>query len=290
MPWCYWSNCWNPWNRFSVRVIGSCFRLWGNLFLLHWRWRATHHTPLQEFTRRLQFLILCLWLVGTWYQWSKDLGNWESMRPIFDGVLELYNGSLAHSATFWLSSDCLGSKPVICASRAEPRWQQSDELGLVQWCTGHAHRLGYNLVFSHANDNETKYLQHVMATPLVNLEAHLLRLHRIIRLTRGMALLIGVGGSGIVAAMRISRPFAFDAAFWDWSNVHSVSQLLNTVVCILKNKYSCLQLTHRHTHAYIQAERMDTDAHKHTRRHEHMYCAHAHCLYAYFCMHLGRDG
>ena len=87
--------------------------------------------------------------------------------------------------------------------------------------------------FSNANDNETKCLQHVMATPLVNLEAHLLRLHRIIRLTRGMALLIGVGGSGIVAAMRISRPFAFDAAFWDWSNVHSVSQ---------PSKNSCLYI------------------------------------------------
>ena len=181
----------------------------------------------------------------------KDLGNWESMRPIFDGVLELYNGSLARSATFWLSSDCLGSKSVICASRAEPRWQQSDELGLVQWCTGHAHRFGYNLVFSNANDNETKCLQHVMATPLVNLEAHLLRLHRIIRLTRGMALLIGVGGSGIVAAMRISRPFAFDAAFWDWSNVHSVSQ---------PSKYSCIW--YMNIHAYS----LHTDIHMHTSK------------------------
>ncbi len=82
------------------------------------------------------------------------------------------------------------------------------------------------------NDNETKCLQeHVRDTPgPVNLEAHLLRLHRIIRLTRGMALLIGVGGSGIVAAMRISRPFAFDAAPPDRSNVQPVYNLLNTDV------------------------------------------------------------
>eukprot|EP00438_Fugacium_kawagutii_P021974 Skav217002 [mRNA] locus=scaffold1803:60421:72656:+ [translate_table: standard] len=64
----------------------------------------------------------------------KDLGNWESIRPIFDGVLELYNGSLARS------------------------WQAV---------------------------------------------AHLLRLHRIIRLTRGMALLIGVGGSACIPKSRI---------------------------------------------------------------------------------------
>ena len=82
-------------------VFSLVFSALSNLFSLLWRWRATHHTPLQEFTRRLPFLFLCLWLVGTWYQCrSKDLGNWESMRPIFDGVLELYNGSLAHSATF----------------------------------------------------------------------------------------------------------------------------------------------------------------------------------------------
>ena len=41
------------------QVFGACNRLvfsaLSNLFLLHWRWRATHHTPLQEFTRRLQF-------------------------------------------------------------------------------------------------------------------------------------------------------------------------------------------------------------------------------------------
>ncbi|CAJ1332260.1 unnamed protein product [Effrenium voratum] len=62
----------------------------------------------------------------------EDLGSWESIRPIFDGILELYNGD---------------NSPM-------------------------------NLVLF--NDAL----------------AHLLRLHRIIRLTRGMALLIGVGGSG----------------------------------------------------------------------------------------------
>ena len=52
----------------------------------------------------IAILILCLlWIsMACWHLvscGSKDLGNWESMRPIFDGVLELYNGSLANSAT-----------------------------------------------------------------------------------------------------------------------------------------------------------------------------------------------
>ena len=70
----------------------------------------------------------------------EDLGTWESMRPIFDGVLELYNGD---------------NSPM-------------------------------NLVLF--NDAL----------------AHLLRLHRIIRLTRGMALLIGVGGSGKQSLTRLA--------------------------------------------------------------------------------------
>lgn len=70
----------------------------------------------------------------------EDLGNWESIRPIFDGVLELYNGD---------------NSPM-------------------------------NLVLF--NDAL----------------AHLLRLHRIIRLTRGMALLIGVGGSGKQSLTRLA--------------------------------------------------------------------------------------
>eukprot|EP00434_Breviolum_minutum_P025657 symbB.v1.2.022672.t1/scaffold1992.1/size93445/3 len=74
------------------------------------------------------------------YSAPRDLGNWESMRPIFDGVLELYNGD---------------NSPM-------------------------------NLVLF--NDAL----------------AHLLRLHRIIRLTRGMALLIGVGGSGKQSLTRLA--------------------------------------------------------------------------------------
>ncbi|CAE7170359.1 DHC1, partial [Symbiodinium pilosum] len=70
----------------------------------------------------------------------EDLGSWESIRPIFDGILELYNGD---------------NSPM-------------------------------NLVLF--NDAL----------------AHLVRLHRIIRLTRGMALLIGVGGSGKQSLTRLA--------------------------------------------------------------------------------------
>jgi len=62
----------------------------------------------------------------------EDLGSWESVRPILDGVLELYNGD-------------------------------NTPMNLVL----------FNDALSHC-----------------------MRLHRIIRMTRGMALLIGIGGSG----------------------------------------------------------------------------------------------
>lgn len=217
------------------QVFGACNRLvfsaLSNLFLLHWRWRATHHTPLQEFTRRLQFWFYAFDLLALGI--NAEARIWATGNPCGPSLMEFLSCTMeawhiqqlfdyhqtALVATLWYVH--------LALSQGD-----NSPMNLVLFNDALVMLIDWDIIwFSNANDNETKCLQHVMATPLVNLEAHLLRLHRIIRLTRGMALLIGVGGSGIVAAMRISRPFAFDAAFWDWSNVHSVSQ---------PSKYSCI--------------------------------------------------
>ena len=230
MPWCYWSNCWNPWNRFSVRVF-VVFSALSNLFSLHWRWRATHHTPLQEFTRRLPFCFYAFDLLALGI--NAEARIWATGNPCGPSLMEF----LSCTMEAWHIQQLFDYHQTALVANlwyVHLALSQGDNspMNLVLFNDALVMLIDWDIIwFSNANDNETKCLQHVMATPLVNLEAHLLRLHRIIRLTRGMALLIGVGGSGIVAAMRISRPFAFDAAFWDWSNVHSVSQ---------PSKYSCI--------------------------------------------------